>query len=75
MLSAIPRVGIPLLVSYGSRELDADVSFRGMPEEIEKLPAVAPRQVAVLAGGDHHYATVESALADRIDLWLSRLPK
>jgi pimeloyl-ACP methyl ester carboxylesterase len=75
VLGAIPRVRAPLLVTYGSRELDADVSFQGMPEEIEKLSAEQARQVAVLAGGDHLYSTVELALADRIEVWLLRLAR
>jgi pimeloyl-ACP methyl ester carboxylesterase len=73
VLRSIGRVEVPLLVTYGSRELQADVAFRGMPDEIDKLPPAAPRQVAVIAGGDHSYSTVESALADRIELWLARL--
>jgi alpha-beta hydrolase superfamily lysophospholipase len=75
VLMSIERVPVPLLVTYGSRELQTDVAFRGMPEEIEKLASRAPRQVAVIAGGDHSYSTVELSLAERIELWLSRLSK
>ncbi len=73
VLRRIERLRVPTLFTYGSRELQVDVAFRGMPEEIEKLPAVAPRQVAVIAGGDHSYTTVELSLADRIELWQGRL--
>ena len=73
VLRRIERVPVPTLITYGSRELQTDVAFRGMPEELEKLPVAAPRQVAVIAGGDHSYSTVELALADRIELWLARL--
>ncbi len=75
VLRSIQHLPVPLLVSYGSRELQTDVAFRGMPEEIEKLPSKAPRQIAVIAGGDHSYSTVELSLAERIELWLSRLSK
>jgi pimeloyl-ACP methyl ester carboxylesterase len=72
VLGSIERVGVPLLVSYGSRELQTDVAFRGMPEAIELLGGRERRQVAVIAGGDHSYSTVELTLADRVDLWLRR---
>ena len=74
VLNSIEHVAVPMLVTYGSRELQTDVAFRGMPEAIDILPSRAPRQVAVIAGGDHSYSTVELSLAERIELWLSRLP-
>ncbi len=75
VLRLIEQVPVPLLVTYGSRELQTDVAFRGMPEEIEKLPSKAPRKVAVIAGGDHSYCSVEVSLAERIELWLARQAK
>ena len=69
VLRLIERVSVPVWFSYGSREVQADIAFRGMPEALAELPpGAAPRQVAVLAGGDHSYATVEMALADRIEI-------
>ena len=52
----LDRVPCPTLVTYGSSEVQGDVAFRGMPEDVEKTATAANLlQVAVIAGADHIY--------------------
>jgi pimeloyl-ACP methyl ester carboxylesterase len=75
VLSLLPQVRCPTLVTYGSKELDSDWAFQGMPEAVAPLRTSDNRlQVVVVAGADHVYSTVHDALADRIELWLRRKP-
>jgi pimeloyl-ACP methyl ester carboxylesterase len=73
VLRLLDRVGCPTLVTYGSGEMQSEVSFRGMSEEVEKCSTAANSlQVAVIAGADHVYTGCHDALAARIARWLAR---
>jgi pimeloyl-ACP methyl ester carboxylesterase len=73
VLTLLDRVAVPTLVTYGSREVQADLAFVLMPEAVEPLSTPANSlQVAVIAGGDHQYTGVHGALAARIETWLRR---
>ncbi len=76
VLRLLDRVRCPTLVTYGSREVLADVAFGGMPEEVAKLASAADRlKVAVVADADHIYTGCHDALAGRILSWLGRLQR
>ena len=74
MLKFLARMPCPTLVTYGTKEVQSDAAFRGMPEAIDALAAkCANLQGAVIAGADHQYTACHDALAARINLWAERL--
>jgi hypothetical protein len=73
VLRLLPRVAVPTLVTYGSTEMQGEITFRGMSDAVERLSgAEKSRQVAVIAGADHIYSGVHEVLAARIERWLLR---
>ncbi len=73
VLKCLEKLPCPTLVTYGTRELQADAAFTGMPEAIEAICQERPVQVAVIAGADHLYTGVHDALADRLERWINKL--
>ena len=72
----LDRVRVPTLVTYGSSEVQGNLAFRGMPEDVEKTANAANLlQVAVIAGADHIYTGCHDALAGRILSWLGRMDR
>jgi hypothetical protein len=72
----LDRVRVPTLVTYGSSEVQGNLAFRGMPEDVEKTATAANLlQVAVIAGADHIYTGCHDALAGRILSWLGRMDR
>jgi hypothetical protein len=72
----LDRVSVPTLVTYGSSEVQGNLAFRGMPEDVGKTSNAANRlQVAVIAGADHIYTGCHDALAGRILAWLGRMDR
>lgn len=72
----LDRVCVPTLVTYGSSEVQGNLAFRGMPEDVEKTATAANLlQVAVIAGADHIYTGCHDALAARILSWLGRMER
>lgn len=75
VLRHIGNVQVPTMFAYGTREMQSDAAFGGMPEALEELrSATNSLQVAVIDGADHNYSGVQDALANRIDSWLLRGP-
>ncbi len=73
VLGLLSRVACPVLVTYGSSELQSGVAFAGMSDAVEKLATAANSlQVAVIAGADHIYTGCHDALAARIIRWTGR---
>ncbi len=73
VLRLIGRLRVPTLVTYGSAEVPAHVSFAGMPEAVESLATAENRlRVAVIAGADHIYTGCHDSLAAVIAKWLKR---
>lgn len=73
VLSRVGRLRCPTLCTFGSVEVQSNVAFTGLPEDIEK--AVTPgRPVAVhvIAGADHVYSGVRGELIARVESWLQR---
>jgi len=76
VVGLLDRVRVPTLVTYGSSEVQGNIAFRGMPEDVEKEATAANMlQVAVIAGADHIYTGCHDALAGRILWWLGRLER
>jgi pimeloyl-ACP methyl ester carboxylesterase len=74
VLKYLDRMPCPTLVTYGTKEVQSDAAFRGMPEAIDALSARATNvQGAVIAGADHQYTACHDALAGRIVSWASKL--
>lgn len=73
ILSFVDRVRVPMLFTYGTAELGG-MAFAGMPEALEeKSSAEVNLKVAVIAGADHVYSTVQSTLGGRMESWLRKL--
>ncbi len=75
VLTHLPAIGCPTLVTYGSLEVQSNVAFRGMPEAVEALPRPeggGTRSLALIAGADHFYSGTRSELAARIETWLRK---
>jgi pimeloyl-ACP methyl ester carboxylesterase len=71
LLEFASKLSVPALFTYGSKELaSGGIAFAGMPEAIDALPRMAPRDVAVIDGADHLYTGVAGTLAERIVTWL-----
>ena len=73
MLKLLPRVTQPLVVTYGSEELPTSAAFRGLPDEIAKLPDGERRRLMLLAGADHFYSNRYGELWSHIELGLRRV--
>ncbi|HEY4310499.1 MAG TPA: alpha/beta fold hydrolase [Pirellulales bacterium] len=73
ILKLIPRVGCPLVMTYGTAELPTSAAFRGMPDAIANLPGGQRRQMMIVAGADHFYAGMYSELWSNVELGLRRV--
>lgn len=73
LLRLLPRVQVPVLVTFGGAEVRTNVAFRGLPEAIESLPvAAAPRRVSIVAEADHFYSSARKELSSQVLRWLSK---
>jgi pimeloyl-ACP methyl ester carboxylesterase len=68
----VPQLTCPALFVYGSKELEGPPSFVGMPDTLRNLPASAPREIAVVADGDHNYTGVSQQLSETVSNFLER---
>jgi hypothetical protein len=76
VLKYLDRMPCSTLVTYGTKEVQSDAAFQGMPEAIDELSKkCANLQGAVIAGADHQYTACHDALAARIVSWTKRLQK
>jgi hypothetical protein len=69
-LSVLSGIRCPLLFTFGSKEVESNMAFQGVPEALfahEPSPAVE-----VIPGGDHFYTGLRAELADLIERWLRR---
>lgn len=58
----------PALLTFGSREVESNMAFRGVPEDLAtQHPQV---QTAVIDGADHFYTDRREELATRVETWL-----
>jgi pimeloyl-ACP methyl ester carboxylesterase len=73
-LRLLPGVRCPTLVTFGSREVETNMAFQGLPEEIGRL-AVKRLSLTVrtIAGGDHFYTGVRDEILGLVANWLRSL--
>jgi len=75
-LRFLGSVPYPTLVTLGSIEVENNMAFRGVPEE---LTALGDRQgrlaVEIIAGGDHFYSGVRADLVARVEGWLRSIAR
>lgn len=74
LISHLPRLSLPALVTYGGQETQSNPAFQGLPDDIEQSAAAnsLPLTLAVVAGADHFYSGCRSELLQRVDRWLKR---
>ena len=64
-------VPCPLLVTFGSVEVENNMAFRGAAQALEELkPRCRHLSVATVPGADHFYTGVREELAARLEAWL-----
>ncbi len=69
----IGRVPCPALVVLGEVEMRANLAFRGLADDLERLvPDRARLQVEVVSGADHFYAGAHAELWTRLRRWWCR---
>jgi pimeloyl-ACP methyl ester carboxylesterase len=70
-LRFIGGVPCPLLVTFGSLEVEDNMAFRGAPAELEALAARRGRLgVEVVPGADHFYSGARQEVVGRVEAWL-----
>ena len=73
-LQFIARVANPIRLTFGSVELENNLAFRGLPEQLAPIAATHPSmQVDTIARADHFYSAVRPELAERVESWLREL--
>lgn len=71
-LKFIDKVAVPTLLTLGELEAANNIAFRGAAEAVGQA---APRiRVETIAGADHFYTNVRTALLAVVDHWLDGLP-
>jgi len=79
ILQFISRLRTPLLVTYGSQELEQpSIAFAGLSDAITHATANDPDwpgRVDVIEGADHHYSHCREELASLLTEWLGERSK
>lgn len=74
LLTFINQVRPPLLVTFGSQEIEqGSIAFAGLDEAIKHATADAPDwpgTIEVVEGADHHYSDRRTELATLLTAWL-----
>ncbi len=72
-LKFLGGVSCPVLVTLGAKEVENNMAFRGLPEEIGILAANRPTlRIETIAGADHFYTGVRPELWGCVEDWLGR---
>jgi pimeloyl-ACP methyl ester carboxylesterase len=67
----LPGVPCPVLVTLGGVEVENNVAFRGLPDELTELAGRRERlSVVTVPGADHFYTGVRPDLLARVEAWL-----
>jgi dienelactone hydrolase len=70
-LTFLAAVRCPVLVTLGSIEVENNMAFRGVPEELAALAERQPQlRVEVIPGADHFYTAARDDLVARLDNYL-----
>ncbi len=74
LLRFVRHLNCPTLFTFGSLEVESNVAFQQLPEEVEAWKARGlPVEVQTIAGADHVYSGKRSELADAVLGWLTRV--
>jgi alpha/beta superfamily hydrolase len=67
-------VPCPTLITLGSKEVESNMAFQGLPRDLQALAASRPSlRTEIIAGADHFYTGQRHALADKVERWLRSL--
>lgn len=70
-LRFVAQVPCPVLVTFGSKELETNMAFQGVPEALRGSAAKHGRlEVETIEGGDHFYTGVRAEVVARVQEWL-----
>src|SRR5262249_3353006 len=74
-LRFLASVPCPTLVTFGGKEVESNMAFQGMPEEVAAVAARHARfGVDTVAGADHFYMEARDEVVRRAEAWLRTLP-
>ncbi len=61
----------PVLLTFGSREVESNAAFRGVPEALAAQGARHPRlRTTIIDGADHFYTGRRDEVAAQVEAWL-----
>jgi pimeloyl-ACP methyl ester carboxylesterase len=67
------RIGVPVLFTYGERELEGSAAFAGIVEEVSRMAAEKEAwRVVTIPRADHNYTAQHGALGEAVVEWLER---
>ncbi len=70
-LRFVASVPCPTLVTFGSVEVESNIAFRGMPEQLAALAVRYSRlHVETIEGADHFYTGARNEVSARVETWL-----
>jgi pimeloyl-ACP methyl ester carboxylesterase len=73
-LSFPSGIQCPTLITFGGKEVAANMAFQGVPDVLRPLVARQPSlQVETIPGADHFYTGVRAELGERVERWLRHL--
>lgn len=73
-LSCLRGLSCPTLFTFGSIEVENNMAFHGVPDEIESASAAGGMiQVVTIPGADHFYSATRKEIGDCIVEWLMRI--
>ena len=74
ILKFISKLPCPMLITFGSIELENNMAFRGLPEILAPISAAhVNMQVEVVPEADHFYTRVRAEVVQRVATWLECL--
>lgn len=73
LLRFLDRIRLPVLITYGTIEMDEGAAFHGVPDEIAALPRIGPVRVVTIPAADHLYSGQQAPLQRALTEWLASL--
>jgi len=74
LLGNVPAPASPVLITFGSVEVENNLAFRGAPQELADLQQqILELSVGVIEGADHFYTSGRESLAETLANWLGRV--
>ncbi len=67
------RIGVPVLLMFGERELRDNAAFHGLREEVSTVTGPLPKlSVEIIASANHYYAGVHHRATEAMQQWIER---